>query len=89
MLEYILRMVILVPLVGALAWGSLALWKRVQTGLPQMRPGNSPLRVTATLSLGPGGKLTVVEFAGRELLVGVSRSGITLIAEGHDGDFHA
>ena len=30
MFEYILRLLILLPLVGGMAWGSLWLWKRVQ-----------------------------------------------------------
>ena len=34
MLEYILRLLILLPLVGGMAWGSLWLWKRVQMGVP-------------------------------------------------------
>ena len=28
MLEYILRLLILLPIVGGMAWGSLWLWKR-------------------------------------------------------------
>jgi flagellar protein FliO/FliZ len=89
MLEYILRLFILVPMVGGLAWGSLWMWKRVQTGMPQARSGDHPVRVTGSLSLGTNGKLAVVEFAGRELLVAVSRNGISLIADTKDGDFHA
>jgi flagellar protein FliO/FliZ len=89
MLEYILRLFILVPMVGALAWGSLWMWKRVQAGLPQAGNSSQPVRVTGSLSLGTSGKLAVVEFAGRELLVAVSRNGISLIADAHDGDFHA
>ena len=34
MLEYILRLLILLPIVGGMAWGSLWLWKRVQMGVP-------------------------------------------------------
>lgn len=89
MFEYILRLLILVPMVGGLAWGSLWMWKRVQAGLPQARHADQPVRVSASLSLGASGKLAVVEFAGRQLLVAVSRSGISLIADAHDGDFHA
>ena len=34
MFEYILRLLILLPIVGGMAWGSLWLWKRVQMGVP-------------------------------------------------------
>jgi flagellar protein FliO/FliZ len=78
-----------VPLVGGLAWASLWMWKRVQSGLPLQRAGGQPVRVTASLSLGTSGKLAVVEFGGRELLVAVSRNGISLVADSRDGDFHA
>ena len=36
MFEYILRLLILLPLVGGMAWGSLWLWKRVQMGTLQL-----------------------------------------------------
>jgi flagellar biogenesis protein FliO len=52
-----------------------------------MRPGHQAMRVTASLALGTGGKLNVIEFQGRELLIAVSRNGISLIATGLDGDF--
>ena len=89
MLEYILRLLVLVPLVGGLAWSSLWMWKRVQAGLPQARRSDQTVRVTESLSMGSSGKLAVVEFAGRQLLIAVSRSGISLIADAYDGDFHA
>jgi flagellar protein FliO/FliZ len=89
MIEYILRLLVLVPLVGGLAWGSLWMWKRVQAGPPQARNTDQPVRVTGSLAMGASGKLAVVEFAGRKLLVAVSRNGISLIADAHDGDFHA
>ena len=34
MFKYILRLLILLPLIGGMAWGSLWLWKRVQMGVP-------------------------------------------------------
>lgn len=79
--EYILRLVILVPLVGALAWGSLWLWRRVQAGLPVMRAPERTVRVVDAVPLGPGSKLAVVRFDERNLLVAVSRGQISLLAE--------
>ena len=83
MAEYFLRLLILVPLVGALAWGSLWLWKRVQLGLPAQRPVNRPAHIVDVLTLGTAGKLAVVAFGDRTLLVAASRSGVSLIAEQH------
>jgi hypothetical protein len=39
-------------------------------------------RVLQALPLGPGSRLRVVEFAGRQLLVGQSRAGLVRLAEG-------
>ena len=46
MFEYILRLLILLPLVGGMAWGSLWLWKRVQMGVPLVG-GTARVRVQA------------------------------------------
>lgn len=88
MFEYILRLFILVPLVGGLAWGSLWLWRRVQLGLPVQGATSKPARMIDVLPMGTSGKLAVVEFGGRELLIAVSRTQISLIAENEKGDFH-
>ena len=87
MFEYILRLLILLPLVGGMAWGSLWLWKKVQMGTLQL-PGQGAKRTRAiemidVLPLGPGTKLTVVEFAGQRILLSVSRGAVTRIADGH------
>lgn len=90
MFEYILRLLILLPIVGGMAWGSLWLWKRVQMGVPlagAKRP--RAVEMIDVLPLGPGSKLAVVEFAGQQVLIAVSRSGITRLADNKEGDFHA
>ncbi len=79
--EYILRLVILVPLVGGLAWASLWLWKRLQLGLPAMRAPDRSVRLIDALPLGPGARLAVVSFDERRLLVAVTRGQITLLTE--------
>lgn len=104
MFEYILRLFILVPLIGAMAWGSIWLWRRVQAGLPAI-PGLPALptlpgfagaankersaRVVDVLSMGTSGKIAVIEFGDKELLVAVSRAQISLLTEREKGDFHA
>ena len=89
MFEYILRLFILVPLVGGMAWGSLWLWRRAQLGLPLQNQANRPARMIDVVSLGTHGKLAVVEFGGRELLISVSRTDIRLIAENAGSIEHA
>lgn len=84
MVEYLLRLFLLVPLIGGLAWGSLWLWRRVQLGLPVKPAPDRPVRIVDVVTLGTNGKLAVVEFRGREILVGISRSGITHLAEAAD-----
>ena len=94
MLEYLLRLALLIPLVGGLAWGSLWLWRRVQLGMPLSPQKHRAASIVDVLPMGTGGKLAVVHFGGRHLLVAVSRSAITLLADDgiqsvDEGDFHA
>jgi flagellar protein FliO/FliZ len=89
MFEYILRLFILVPTVGGLAWGSLWLWRRLQLGLPVTALTQKPARMIDVLSLGTGAKLAVIEFGDSELLIAISRTQISLIAEQHKADFDA
>lgn len=79
-IEYFLRLFLLVPLIGGLAWGSLWLWKRVQLGLPVKPESSRPVRVVDAVSLGTNGKLLTVEFNGDILLLSVSRAGIRTLA---------
>jgi flagellar protein FliO/FliZ len=78
--EYLLRLFLVVPLIGALIWASLWMWKRVQLGLPVKPEDTRPVRVVDAVTLGTSGKLLVVDFAGDRLLLGVSRTGITRLA---------
>jgi flagellar protein FliO/FliZ len=84
MFEYILRLFILIPLVGGLAWVSLWLWRRAQLGLPNPRSEVRATKMVDVISLGTNGKLAVVKFGRRELLVAISRTQISLIAENKD-----
>jgi flagellar protein FliO/FliZ len=87
--EYLLRLALLIPLVGAMAWGSLWLWKRFQPGMG-LGGGKAPrsILLAEVLPLGPGMRLAVVEFAGQRLLLAISRAGVTRIADDAAGDFH-
>ena len=95
MVEYILRLFILIPLVGAMAWGSLWLWRRAQLGIPVI-PGFSlgakaerRAQLLDVIPLGTGSRMVVVDFGDRELLVAVTRNQISLLSEHEKGDFHA
>ncbi len=87
--EYFLRLFLIIPLIGALVWGSLWLWKRVQIGLPMKPETDRPVHVIDAVALGPNGKLLVVEFQGDRLLLGVSRSGISRLASVEQGGSNA
>jgi flagellar protein FliO/FliZ len=87
MLDYLLRLLLLVPLVGGLAYGSLWLWRNLQPG---MAIGNREraLKVVDAIPMGATGRLAVVEFANRHILISVSRGRIEKIAEAPaDGAF--
>ncbi len=87
--EYILRLFILLPLLGAMAWASLWFWKRLQEGTPLVGPKRPrAVDLVSVLPLGPAAKLAVVEFAGQQILVAVSRQGISRIASDAQGEFH-
>lgn len=80
--EYLLRLAILLPLVGGLAWVSLWLLRRAQIGLPMVRTSQErAVQVIDAVPLGVGSKLAVVRFDDRNLLVAVTRTQITLLSE--------
>jgi flagellar protein FliO/FliZ len=83
MWAYILKLVILIPLVGGLAYGSLWLWRRIQPGMAVGGQREKAVKLVDALPLGATGRLAVVDFAGKRLLLAVSRTGgVQLISEG-------
>ncbi|WP_448659841.1 flagellar biosynthetic protein FliO [Sphingomonas sp. CJ99] len=78
MWEYILKLVVLLPLVCGLLVGSLWLWRKLEARLPG-QPTDRRIQVKETMMVSPGTRLAVVEFEGRTLLLSVARSGVTLI----------
>ena len=79
-LEYFGRLLLIMPLIGGMAWGSLWLWKKLQIGLPLQSQNTRAVRIVDAVSLGGNGKLLVVEFGQDTLLLGASRSGISILA---------
>ena len=85
---YIIKLVILIPLVAGLAWGSLGLWRRAQQGIGGAGRRERLVTLLDATPLGATAKLAVVEFEGKRLLLAVSRTGVQLINEaGAPGQF--
>lgn len=84
MVLYFVKLLILLPLVGGMAYGALWLWRKYQPGLLGAQ-GDRAIRIVEMLPVGTFGKLAVVEFDGKRLLVSITRGRIEKLAEGHDG----
>ncbi len=78
---YILKLVLLLPLIAGLAWGSLKLAAKAQARFAPTPQGGKAVRIVETTMLSPTLKLAVIEFHGREILVSVSRGGLARLAE--------
>jgi flagellar protein FliO/FliZ len=80
MLWYIVKLFVLLPLIGLLAWGCLKLAQKLQQRAG-VGAGSKSVRIVETTMLSPTLKLAVIEFHGREILVSASRNGLTRLAE--------
>jgi len=81
MLWYILKLLVVLPLIGAMIWGSMKLLQKMQARYGATATGVKAVRIVETTMLSPTLKLAVLEFHGREILVSVSRGGLTRLAE--------
>jgi flagellar protein FliO/FliZ len=82
MVEYLLRLALLLPLLAGLIWGSLWLTRYMQTRLAgQPGAGGRHLQLVETSLIAPGVKLAVVRFREREILIGLSRHGMVRLSE--------
>ncbi|MFN3748577.1 MAG: flagellar biosynthetic protein FliO [Sphingorhabdus sp.] len=89
MWDYVLRLTLLLPLVGGLAWASLWLSKRFQSAIPGMQKQARHMQIIETLPLGGGSRLAIIEFGGKHHLVALARGVVTPIASDDRGDFDA
>ena len=83
MLEYLLRLALLLPVLAGLIWGSLWLTRWLQTrlhGAPGAAGGRQ-LQLIETSLIAPGMKLAVVRFRDREILLGCTRQGMVRLGE--------
>jgi flagellar protein FliO/FliZ len=81
MIWYVIKLIVVLPLIAALAWGSLKLAQKLQGKLGGTPAGAKSVRIIETTMLSPTLKLAVIEFHGREILVSASRQGLTRLAE--------
>ena len=81
MIWYLLKLLVLLPLIGGLAWASLKLAQRMQAKFGAAPGADKSVRIIETTLLSPTLKLVVIEFHGREILVSASRTGLTRLAE--------
>jgi flagellar protein FliO/FliZ len=82
---YILKLVILLPLVCGLMIGCLYLWRKLETRMPGGKPSTRLITVKETMMISPGVRLAVLDFEGKRLLVSVARSGVTLVDKSAGG----
>jgi flagellar protein FliO/FliZ len=80
MIWYIIKLLVMLPLIAGLAWGCLKLAQKMQAKAGGTSAGKS-VRIVETTMLTPTLRLAVIEFRGREILVSASRQGLTRLAE--------
>ncbi len=81
MVEYILRLALLLPLLALLIWGSLRLTRYLQTRFVGLHGAGGAVELVETSLVAPGLKLAVVRFHDREILLGCSRAGLVRLGE--------
>ena len=77
---YLINVLLMLALVAGMAVAALVLWRKLQPGVGFGRRATAGERIDA-LPLGPTGRLAVVEFAGKRILIAVSRGRIEKLAE--------
>ncbi|MFC3714118.1 flagellar biosynthetic protein FliO [Sphingoaurantiacus capsulatus] len=80
MTSYILKLLILIPLVCGMAYGALWLWRKAQPGMA-FGQRDRRIKMLDAVPMGATGRLAVVEFADKQLLLAISRGKIELISE--------
>ena len=81
MFWYVLKLLILLPVICAMIWGTLKLAKRLQGQFGAPAGSEKSVKIIETTMLSPTLRLAVIEFHGREILVSTSRNGLTRLAE--------
>jgi flagellar protein FliO/FliZ len=80
MTAYFLKLIFLVPLVAGMAFAALWMWRKVQPGMV-LGQRERHVKLIDAVPLGATGRLAVVDFADKRLLIAVSRGTIQLLSE--------
>lgn len=80
MLWYLLKLAVVLPLIAGLAWASLKFARRMEKRFSPAG-GAKAVKIIETQWLGPGQRIAVLEFRGREILVSASKQGLVRLAE--------
>lgn len=80
MTAYIIKLVVLLPIMGALIFAALWSYRKYQPALAGARKERS-IKMLETLSIGNSGKLVLIEFEGKSILLSATRSRIERITE--------
>jgi flagellar protein FliO/FliZ len=86
---YLLNVLVMLALVAGMAVGTLWLLRKLQPGLAVGGQRDKLIRVVDAVPMGAtGGRIAVVEFEGRRILVGISRGRMDVLADAPiDGSF--
>ena len=80
MIAYILKLLLMVPLVAGMAYGALWLWRKAQPGMT-LGQRQKLVALVDAVPMGATGRLAVVEFEGKRLLLSVCRGNVQLLSE--------
>ena len=80
MLWYLLKLAVVLPLIAGIAWASLKLARRMEQRFSP-NGGTKSVKIIETQWLGPGQRIAVLEFRGREILVSATKQGLVRLAE--------
>jgi flagellar protein FliO/FliZ len=80
MVWYVIKLLVLLPLLAGMIWGSLWLTRKLQ-GQMNVRNAARSARLIEISMISPGIRLAVIEFHGREILVGATKAGLVRLAE--------
>ncbi|WOE74773.1 FliO/MopB family protein [Alterisphingorhabdus coralli] len=79
MTYYILKLVIMLPIMAVMIYAALWTYRKYQPGLSS-HVQKRELKLVETMPMGTSGKLAVVEFAGQKILLSATRGNIQHIA---------
>ena len=79
---YLLNVVVMLALVAGMAVGTLWLLRKLQPGMSTLGQKDRLVRIVDAVPVGmTGGRIAVVEFEGKRILVGVSRGRMDVLGE--------